>query len=861
MQFGSPSPRAWRCERDAARHASALARVGILAVACCWSAACGGQRAPRPASHAADTRDAALAQSADASPDAAPAPSAGSAAPTAGDAAALPDAAQAAAPPGTLNVPHTASQPMAAMAGNAAPPTTASGLVPKLTHSDPADGAAAVPATSWLRLDFAPAPTLDTARASQLDCGPGTPEYDVALLGASVVINPRAALQPGAHCVLRWASPPASGQIAFTVAAAGPAARLAYDRNDHSQLTPFPDDFYLRDDASTLSGRRVDVRVPEVDASLRGLFDALLSSTTQLDGMSPLAPFVVPLPAALDPASLPLSAAASLDPLATLGLFDLDPASPTHAQRVAFQAVLRDAADGDGTPSHTLLVFPAVPLRALGHYALVVTNRVLVDASRPLQASDFFGRVATGSAKSADEMRLATTLPSVLAALESTSPPLHVDDIALALGLTVRSLDALPDDLLAIRRALQALPPANFVVDSASADSTAGSDVAAIVHGSWSPVSFRNGDFVARDILSPSARGGARLGVPRAVGFANVPFTLALPKSAQKTPAPLIVYQHGQPGSAEDEVPRIAAGGLAAAGFAVIGFTDLVNREIITNGDIASLDAQTVLKLLLERDLPDYLSLLTHAEQLAFLRMLPTLGKLDVLPLGAADGRAELDPTQPLGYLGVSQGSTHGLGLLAFAPEIHAAALCVGAGRFSATLAYQSPQALFQAISSVYPTITQGDFYAGIALVQMLFDRQDSLNLARFIYAQPLELGSAARASVLLTEGLGDTLVPSYATRAAASQLGIPQLLPHAEDVPFLASAAAPLRGNVTQTSSAALFQFVPAGYVGAMVTPGCMAGAEVEGHYCAQTALEALRQRIHFFQTALVGVPEIIEP
>jgi hypothetical protein len=776
---------------------------------------------------------------------------AGSAAPSVSDAGADPDAAQAASTPSNVSTPQTASQPMAAMPGSAPMHRTVSPVEPRLTHSDPPDGANAVPATSWLRLDFAPALTLEAARASQLDCGPDTPQYDVALLGATVVINPRAPLRAGTRCVVRWSSPPASGQIAFTVAAAGADARLAYDRNDHSQLTPFPDEFYLRDDASTPSGRRVDVRVPDVDATLRGLLDALISSTTQLDGMSPLAPFVVPLPAALDAASLPLTAAASLDPFATLGLFDLDPASPSHAQRVPFAAFLRDAANGDGTPAHTLLVFPAVPLRPLGHYAFVVTNRVLVDASRPLQASEFFSRVAAGSVKSSDEARLALTLPSVLQALEQTSPPLHVDDIALALGISVRSLDALPNDLLAIRRTLQALPAPNFVVTSTSADSTAGSDVAAIVHGSWSPVSFRNGDFVARD----------GRGVPRVAGFAALSFTLALPKSSQKTPAPLIVYQHGQPGNAEDEVPRIAAGGLAAAGFAVIGFTDLVNREIISNGDIASLDAQTVLKLLVERDLPDYLSLLTHAEQLAFLRMLPTLRSIDVLPLGAADGRAELDPMRPLGYLGVSQGSTHGLGLLAFAPEIHAAALCVGAGRFGATLAHQSPQALYQAISSAFPTITQGDFYAGIALVQMVFDRQDSLNLARFMYAQPLELGSAARASVLMTEGLGDTLVPSYATRAAASQLGIPQLLPHAEDVPFLASAAAPLLGNVTQASSAALFQFVPNGYLGATVTPGCMASGEVEGHYCAQTAVEALRQRIRFFQTALTGVPEIIDP
>jgi hypothetical protein len=41
----------------------------------------------------------------------------------------------------------------------------------------------------------------------------------------------------------------------------------------------------------------------------------------------------------------------------------------------------------------------------------------------------------------------------------------------------------------------------------------------------------------------------------------------------------VVIYQYGQAGS-EDEVPSSARARLAAAGFAVIGFTDIANREI-----------------------------------------------------------------------------------------------------------------------------------------------------------------------------------------------------------------------------------------------------------------------------------------
>src|SRR5262249_46826560 len=152
----------------------------------------------------------------------------------------------------------------------------------------------------------------------------------------------------------------------------------------------------------------------------------------------------------------------------------------------------------------------------------------------------------------------------------------------------------------------------------------------------------------------------------------TIPFTLAIPKSAATTRAPIVFYQHGQPGNAEDEVPRAARRGLAKAGFAVVGFTDVANREIIPDGDVAALNTDAFVVLLGSHDMPDYLSLLTHAEQLAFLRFVPELDAVDVLPLGAPDGTPELDPGKPLSYLGISQGSVHGVGLLAFAPEIHA---------------------------------------------------------------------------------------------------------------------------------------------------------------------------------------------
>jgi hypothetical protein len=722
-----------------------------------------------------------------------------------------------------------------------------------LVGSTPADGATGVPRTAWVRLTFADGLRPLAANSVTLDCGTGTPLYDVLPFEkTTIVVNPRAPLASDATCTVTWLAPGGFQSIHFTVAPLGAPAILPYDRNDKTALEPFPDDFYLVADGSTRTGKRVDVRVPQVDVDLGALFDSILTPMRALDGMSPLAPLVVALPAALDPTSVPRTAAESLDPFATLGLFDIDTASSEHGQRVPFDAILRDETDWSGQPAHVLVVFPGKPLRPRGKYAFVVTNRALVTPSRPLEASSFFRTVASGTPVTADEQRLAPVLHAVLSELEGTSPKLNADDLALALGISIRSVDDIPRDLLAVRETVQAAAPPAFSIVSATPDNTPGTSIAAIVHGTWSPPDWSTGTFIGRDTS----------GRPAPVGTATLDFTLALPKSAISTQAPLIMYQHGQPGNAETEVPIAAARGLAAAGFAVIGFTDVANREIIPTGDISVLNAQALVTLATEHDLPDYLSLLTHADQLAFLRMIPTLGSVDVLPLGAPDGIPDLDPGAPLGYLGTSQGSIHGMGLLAFAPEIHAAALVTGGGRFGATLVHQSWDALYEGIRNAgFSTLTRAEFYAGISLVQSDYDRQDPQNLARHLFREPLSLGTAARASVLMTEGLGDTEVPFYSTRSGASMLGLPQMRPHAEDVVFLPTVAPPVQANIDTGTTGALFQYVPKAYVGVAATPGCVVLGQTEGHFCAQVAAEAVKQRVTFFESALVGVPRIVDP
>jgi hypothetical protein len=348
-------------------------------------------------------------------------------------------------------------------------------------------------------------------------------------------------------------------------------------------------------------------------------------------------------------------------------------------------------------------------------------------------------------------------------------------------------------------------------------------------------------------------------------GSKAVAFTLALPKAALSGPVPIAMYQHGNPGSAEDEVPRAARRSLAADGFAVIGFTDVLNRELsagISNPDDAILAqvAPVLQDILTNARIPDFW-LETRAEMLAFLRFFDGLGALDVLPVGAEDGVPELDVAAPRVYLGISEGGNNAQGFLPYAPEIRAAAVVVGGARLGEVLIHQADDLFLNVLGGVFRSLTPADIWVGLALFQTMFDHQDAHNHVRFLYRNRLEVaGTMRKPSVLAVEGLDDTLVPNSATDSMAWAMGpIPHLEPVQRAVPFLEVVTAPISANIDAETTAGFYQFVPAGVPGIPETPGC--GSQPEGHYCAQTAPAALQQRSVFFQSAQDGVPVIVDP
>ena len=109
------------------------------------------------------------------------------------------------------------------------------------------------------------------------------------------------------------------------MAATGAPAVVSYYRDGDSTLAPFPDDVWLMEADDTVSGYKLDLPLPNRNPGIQTLYGALLAATQNLDGYSPAAPLVVPVPGPMDSSTLPTTPEQSLDPLATVGLFVAKP--------------------------------------------------------------------------------------------------------------------------------------------------------------------------------------------------------------------------------------------------------------------------------------------------------------------------------------------------------------------------------------------------------------------------------------------------------------------------------------------------------------------------------------------------------
>ena len=164
-------------------------------------------------------------------------------------------------------------------------------------------------------------------------------------------------------------------------------------------------------------------------------------------------------------------------------------------------------------------------------------------------------------------------------------------------------------------------------------------------------------------------------------------------------------------------------------------------------------------------------------------------------------------------------------------------------------------------IQQVIPALRPIELLVGLAALQNDEDRQDPHSAG----ALPVSGATADRghravgaaAEPALAEGIGDNVVSNNATRAAARELGIPQVERVKRASPGSRAGARAARGQHQRHAHGGPLP------VRARADAQLRRGRELlEGHHCPQRATEARQQILNFFSTALAGgAPQIIDP
>ena len=334
--------------------------------------------------------------------------------------------------------------------------------LPPLRESLPSDGELGFPISGWIILDFSEAVNERAIDRIELSCG-GAPQAMRVhrVTPTRLAVDPVGEFALDSRCEVGWTQSGVDSRIRFSTGESITPARIPYNRNNPRQLAPYPDDYWLAVNPSDPTEHKLRIQMSGFKRTAGWLMNALASGVREFDGFSPIAHITIPLSGPAAPDSMPHTPEQSLDPLASIGLFDVTPGSPDYASRIPFRLDARSEV-GRRLDDHALLLFPSVALKPGHRYGVIVTRRALSETGSPYDPSPFFKTVRDGPSSPEDSWavkRARKLADEVLAAVASGAIAIERADVALAARFTVRSFDGIADDLGAIRMMTAAGPP------------------------------------------------------------------------------------------------------------------------------------------------------------------------------------------------------------------------------------------------------------------------------------------------------------------------------------------------------------------------------------------------------------------
>jgi predicted esterase len=506
----------------------------------------------------------------------------------------------------------------------------------------------------------------------------------------------------------------------------------------------------------------------------------------------------------------------------TVALLNITPTSPEYG----FSSSLVWYLDGGRTRyicDRYLMIRPQFgqPLRPGTTYAAIV-RRIATDESGNVFGpdSDFTAMLAAGAPADPDLAAAWAAYAPLRAFLADDKAPVKLTAAELA-AVAVFTTEKIEDPLAAIHAAIAAAPaPAlgNLVncsdagALSACDDGLTGADhkrgcfpdqLAGAsfdeYQGTISLPVFQQG---TRPYLNPEDGGGIMLasdGTASIVRSEPVCISLAVPHGTPPAAGwPLVVYSHGTGGSyrsaveldlAEDFATGAAPSGLAVP-MATLGYEGVLHGK--RKGDSSKDVGELFYNFLNPRAARDN-SLQAAADLLAIPRALGAFLAQPSYPI-------RIDPAHVALY-GHSQGGNAASLALAF-PAGYGAGVMSGTG---GTLIFTLLQKRRPVDISVLLPFILGEDAVGsndpvLNLMQMYFERSDSVNFGRRLFREPYE--GVSPSHVLHVYGTNDSYAPVETQRRYAQAAGFPVATPLVDDYPTspeygMATLAPPIKANL----------------------------------------------------------------
>lgn len=549
--------------------------------------------------------------------------------------------------------------------------------------------------------------------------------------------------------------------------------------------TPFPSTFYMKEDASTATGWRIDLGPTTLPDNI-DLVQPHPTYWNEKDGWAVSTPLLVLFPSlSLDNIPGHDRIADSLSDDSPIVIIDVD----TGERKAAWAE--RDISLEDSDRSN-LMIHPAAPFD-YGHRYVVGLRNFTDTTGAPLAPSpgmDALIRNTTTGDTEIDgqiERRREVYDDLIFPTLEANG--WNRDEILLAWDFVVASKESITGRAVATRdMALDWIPEGGPTYEITDVDFATNEHTAVMVRGILTVPQFTEdpspGTFLTRD----------ESGMPYIKDDTIAYFTVIIPNSVYNsaTPAPLLQYGHGLLGG-RGEVESGYLAEMADRYGWVLFAMDWTGMKSEDTGSIS---------LMLVQDIGDFAMLPERCVQgfaefhvgLSFARNTLLNDPQMMAPHPeTGEPQAIIDPSRTY-YYGNSQGAILGAAYGALAPDIDRVTLGVGGGPYHTLLTRSRDfEPFFLIFKTMYPDPAEVGLLLG--MIQTLWDEAEGAGYANAITRDPLP---GTREKVVLQQvGIGDNQVSTLGAEFLARGHGAVMIGEPAREVYGIDVVDAPTTGTV----------------------------------------------------------------